>query len=88
MDSCNSRVSSLAATIRHFDVPRGNFLTFSSTADLGKLTPSQARDAVDPLSALRFWSDQQEGHREVENYVSISPIASILSPHVFHTDLQ
>jgi hypothetical protein len=34
------------------------------------LTLKQARDAVDPLSALRFWSDEEEGNREVENYVS------------------
>lgn len=34
------------------------------------LTLRQARDAVDPLSALRFWSDEAQGHLEVQNYVS------------------
>jgi hypothetical protein len=38
----------------------------------------QARDAVDPLSALRFWSDEQEGNREVENYVSEPLVPDIL----------
>lgn len=36
----------------------------------GILMSLEARDAVDPLSALRFWSDEQEGKREVENYVN------------------
>lgn len=30
----------------------------------------QARDAVDPLSALRFWTDAAEGRREVQNYIT------------------
>ncbi|PMD22611.1 hypothetical protein NA56DRAFT_644802 [Hyaloscypha hepaticicola] len=36
----------------------------------GILMSLEARDAVDPLAALRFWSDEQEGIREVENYVN------------------
>ena len=39
---------------------------------------AQARDAVDPLAALRFWSDEQEGIREVENYVSAPFVPGIL----------
>jgi hypothetical protein len=34
-----------------------------------KLTTSQARDVVDPLFALKFWTDADEGRREVAKYV-------------------
>ncbi|RDL38800.1 Uncharacterized protein BP5553_03140 [Venustampulla echinocandica] len=37
----------------------------------GILMSFEARDAVDPLSALRFLSDEAGGRREVVNYVSI-----------------
>ena len=30
----------------------------------------QARDAVDPLFTLKFWTDPEGGRREVEEYVS------------------
>ncbi|KAL5320182.1 hypothetical protein ACEPPN_010983 [Leptodophora sp. 'Broadleaf-Isolate-01'] len=36
----------------------------------GIMMSLEARDAVDPLSALRFWSDPAEGQRMVENYIT------------------
>jgi len=32
----------------------------------------KARDAVDPLSTLKFWTDPIQGRKDVEDYVSPS----------------
>ena len=88
MDTCNPSVPSLAAIIRHFNVSRGNLLTTALFIKSKQLTAIQARDAVDPLSALRFWSDEQEGHREVENYVSIPPQSFPICFLSIYTDIQ
>lgn len=43
----------------------------------GILMTLEVRDAVDPMSTLKFWTDPESSQREVAQYVSI------VSPNFF-----
>lgn len=72
MDRDNSNLPGPATYMGNFDVLGGKFATFVATGT--KFNIDKARDAVDPLSTMKFWTDPVQGRREVEQYVCVPTV--------------
>lgn len=69
MDGHNANLPGPTAYMGNSNVLRGEHLLFKTTDNDTNI--DKARDAVDPLSTLKFWTDPAQGKREVKQYVCI-----------------